>query len=77
MTKKNMIQEIQNQEAQLYFQYMQATQHWGHEDGVVVRLRSKWAGVYALMESLGIRQDFDHPDNQAATEIRLTLTCPA
>ena len=70
MTKKNMIQEIQNQEAQLYFQYMQATQHWGHEDGVVVRLRSKWVGIYQLMESLGISQDFYHPDNQAALEIR-------
>ena len=77
MTKKQMIQEIQNQEAQLYFSYMQATQHWGHEDGVVVRLRSKWAGVYHLMETLGIPQDYTHPDNQAATEIRLTLTCPA
>lgn len=76
MTKKNMILEIQNQEAQLYFSYIQATQHWGHEDGVVVRLRSKWAGVYALMESLGIPQDDKHPDNQAAMEIRLTLREP-
>lgn len=77
MTKKNMIQEIQNQEARLYFQYMLATQQWGYEDGVVVRLRSKWAGVYELMESLGIPQDCKHPDNQAAKEIRLTLREPA
>ena len=70
MTKKNMIQEIQNQEAQLYFQYMQAAKCWGREDSLTIRLRTKWCGVYQLMESLGISQDFRHPDNQAALEIR-------
>ena len=70
MTKKNMIQEIQNQEAQLYFQYMQAAKCWGREDSLTIRLRTKWCGVYQLMESLGISQDFYHPDNQAALEIR-------
>jgi hypothetical protein len=34
MTKKNMIQEIQNQEAQLYLQYMQAAKLWGREDSI-------------------------------------------
>ena len=70
MTKKNMIQEIQNQEAQLYFQYMQAAKCWGREDSLTIRLRTKWCGVYQLMEALGISQDFRHPDNQAALEIR-------
>ena len=77
MTKKNMIQEIQNQEAQLYLRYMQAAKCWGREDSLTDRLRTKWCSVYQLMESLGIQQDFDHPDNQAATEIRLALACPA
>ena len=73
MTKKNMIQEIQNQEAQLYFQYMQAVKCWGREDSLTIRLRTKWCGVYQLMESLGISRDFYHPDNQAALEIRNTM----
>ena len=73
MTKKNMIQEIQNQEAQLYFQYMQAAKCWGREDSLTIRLRTKWCGVYQLMESLGISQDFRHPDNRAAMEIRIAL----
>ena len=68
-----MIQEIQNQEAQAYLRYMQAQQWYGVEDTLTERLRSKWAGTYQLMESLGISQDFHHPDNQAAMEIRLTL----
>ena len=70
MTKKNMIQEIQNQEAQAYLRYMMAQQWYGAEDALTERLRSKWVGIYQLMESLGISQDFYHPDNQAALEIR-------
>lgn len=73
MTKKNMIQEIQNQEAQLYIQYMLAAKYWGREDSLTDRLRVKWCGVYQLMESLGIPQDYAHPDNMAATEIRNAL----
>ena len=41
MTKKNMIQEIQNKEAQLYFQYMQAAKCWGREDALTDRQRYK------------------------------------
>ena len=73
MTKKNMIQEIQNQEAQLYFQYMQAAKCWGREDALTDRLRVKWCSVYQLMEALGIPQDCKHPDNRAAMEIRIAL----
>ena len=70
MTKKNMIQEIQNQEAQAYLRYMMAQQWYGAEDALTDRLRGKWCGIYQLMETLGIQQDFRHPDNQAALEIR-------
>ena len=73
MTKKNMIQEIQNQEAQLYFSYMQAAKLWGREDALTIRLQTKWGGVYRLMEALGIPQDCKHPDNRAAMEIRFAL----
>ena len=73
MTKKNMIQAIQNQEAQLYFQYMQAAKLWGREDSLTERLRTKWCSVYQLMKALGIPQDYAHPDNVAAAEIRNAL----
>jgi hypothetical protein len=73
MTKKNMIQEIQNQEAQLYFSYMQAAKLWGREDALTIRLQTKWCSVYQLMEALGIPQDNKHPDNRAAMEIRFAL----
>jgi len=73
MTKKNMIQEIQNQEAQAYLSYMQSTQWYGASDTLTDRLRGKWAGIYQLMESLGIASDLSHPDNVAAAEIRESL----
>ena len=73
MTKKNMIQEIQNKEAQLYFSYMQAAKLWGREDALTDRQRYKWCSVYQLMEALGIPQDCKHPDNVAAMELRLRL----
>ena len=73
MTKKNMIQEIQNQEARMYLQYMQAKQHHGEDSSFVRGCRSRWSGVYELMEALGIPQDCKHPDNVAATEIRFAL----
>ncbi len=76
MTKKNMIQEIQNQEAQMYFQYIMCTREWGSEDPLTTRLRSKWAGIYQVMEALGIEQDTSHPDNVAAAEIRESLRVP-
>jgi hypothetical protein len=70
MTKKNMIQAIQNREAQMYFRYMQAVKLWGIEDSLTDRLRAKWCATYQLMESLGIQQDCKHPDNLAAAELR-------
>ena len=73
MTKKNMIQEIQNQEAQAYLRYMQATKWYGASDALTDRLRSKWCSVYQLMEALSIKSDLRHPDNQAAMEIREAL----
>jgi hypothetical protein len=73
MTKKNMIQEIQNQEARMYLQYMLAKQHHGEDSSFVRGCRSRWCGVYELMEALGISQDCKHPDNRAAMEIRFAL----
>jgi hypothetical protein len=75
MTKQNMIQAIQNQEAQAYLRYMMAQQWYGAEDALTDRLRGKWCGIkwcaiYHVMETLGIQQDFRHPDNIAAAELR-------
>jgi len=73
MTKKNMIQEIQNREAQAYLSYMLAAKWYGEADTLTDRLRGKWAGIYQLMEALSIKSDLSHPDNVAATEIREAL----
>ena len=70
MTKKNMIQEIQNQEAQLYLTSQRAAFEYGYDDPLTTRYRSEWLSVYALMQALGIQQDFYHPANQEAMEIK-------
>jgi hypothetical protein len=70
MTKKQMIQEIQNQEARMYFRYQFAKLNYGPEEILTKRYRSQWCAIYQLMESLGIQQDCKHPDNLAAAELR-------
>ena len=70
MTKKNMIQEIQNQEAQLYLRCQRAAFEYGYDDSLTTQYRSEWLSVYALMQALGIQQDFYHPANQEAIEIK-------
>lgn len=70
MTKKNMIQEIQNQEAQLYLRCQRAAFEYGYDDPLTTRYRSEWISVYELMQVLGIQQDFYHPANQEAIEIK-------
>ena len=70
MTKKNMIQEIQNQEAQLYLCCQRAAFEYGYDDPLTTRYRSEWISVYELMQVLGIQQDFYHPANQEAMEIK-------
>jgi hypothetical protein len=52
MTKKNMIQEIQNQEAQLYFSYMQAAKLWGREDALTIRLQTKMVWCISIDGSI-------------------------
>lgn len=70
MTKKNMIQEIQNQEAQLYLTSQRAAFEYGYDDSLTTQYRSEWLSVYALMQALDIQQDFYHPANQQAMEIK-------
>ena len=71
MTKKNMIQEIQNQEAQSYLCCQRAAFEYGYDDPLTTQYRSSWLSIYALMQALGIQQDFYHPANQEAMEIKV------
>jgi len=74
MTKKEMIQAIQSEEAATFLAFKQAGNVWGQESSLAHSFRSEWIGVSNLMQRMGIQPDYQLPDNQAATEIiRATL----
>ena len=87
MTKANMIKEIQNKEATLWMelaaydnQYAPADGDYDREiewdlndDGHCQRVYA-WSAVHDLMESLGIKSDFDSAEYQVASELTSELT---
>ena len=57
MTKKEMIQTIQQQEASLFLEAKKYEYVYGREDGITQAALGKWLGVSRLMETLGIASD--------------------
>ena len=69
MTKKAMIQTIQQTEAAMFLELKKTEREWGAEDGLTNNLRSRWAVVHELMKTLGVESDFKLPDNIEAIDI--------
>ena len=69
MTKKAMIQAIQQREAAMFLELKEAEREYGSESLVTRQLRSQWCAVNRLMESVGIPTDFRLPDNVKALTI--------
>jgi len=69
MTKKAMIQAIQQTEAAMFLELKKTEREWGAEDGLTNSLRSRWAGMHELMKTLGIAMDITLPDNIEAIDI--------
>ena len=57
MTKKEMIQTIQQQEASLFLEAKKYEYVYGREDDITQAALGKWLGVSRLMETLGIASD--------------------
>lgn len=68
MTKKEMIQSMQQQEASLFLQAKKYEYVYGREDGLTQAALGKWLGVHHLMESLGIPTDVAYPEASEAVE---------
>ena len=62
MTKKEMIQSMQQQEARLFFEAKKYEFLYGREDGITQSALGKWRGVNQLMELLGIEEDTTLPE---------------
>ena len=67
MTKQQMITAIQLQEAQAWLRLKELEAEYGAHSPITKTARSKFTAVYELMESLGIRSDFNLAEAQRAT----------
>lgn len=55
ITKKEMIERMQETEAKLEKQLSDSARKYGYEDDLTKQYLSTWAGVYELMKDLGIK----------------------
>jgi hypothetical protein len=66
MTKKQMIEVIQQKEAELFLQIKVDESLFGKDNNITLRSVSDWAKINGLMEDLGIKPDNTLPENQRA-----------
>ena len=71
MTKREMITAIQLQAAQAFLRLKEIEAEYGSHDPLTKTARTSFNAVYQLMESLGIRSDFNLPETQRATDLIL------
>ena len=69
MTKANMIQGIQKQEARLWLALKEATLNFGKDHSFTRSCRASYSAVYELMCELKIVMDHTLPDNVTAFEV--------
>ena len=69
MTKQQMITAIQLQEAHAWLRLKELEAEYGAHSPITKTARSKFTAVYELMESLGIRSDFNLAEAQRATDL--------
>lgn len=67
MTKKQMITAIQLQEARAWLKLKEMEAEYGAHDLLTKLARNQFRAVYELMESLGIRSDFNLPEAKQAS----------
>ena len=71
MTKKEMITAIQLQEAQAFLRLKEIEAEYGAHDPLTKTARTSFNAVYQLLETLGIRSDFNLLESQQATDLIL------
>jgi hypothetical protein len=71
MTKQEMITAIQLQEAQAFLKLKEIEAEYGAHDPLTKTARTSFNALYQLMESLGIRSDFNLAESQRATDLIL------
>ena len=74
MTKKEMIQSMQQQEARLFLEAKKYEYVYGREDGITQAALGKWLGVYHLIEALGIAPDPAFPETSEAVDYVILIS---
>ena len=69
MTKKQMIESIQKQEAKLFLDIKVNEKMFGASHFITSRSRTEWIGVHKLMQTLEIQPDINLPDAQEAFKL--------
>ena len=69
MTKKQMIEIIQQREAELFLTLKVDEKLFGMESKVTSKSRSDWSKIYTLMEELEIKSNSLLPENQEAMRL--------
>jgi hypothetical protein len=69
MTKKQMIESIQQQEAKLFLDIKVNEKMFGTSHFITSRSRTVWIGVHELMQTLEIQPDINLPDAQEAFKL--------
>ena len=74
MTKKQMIEVIQQKEAEAFLQVKVDEAMFGMNSTITTSSRSDWAKINGLMEDLGIKPDNTLPENQKAIALIVEKT---
>jgi hypothetical protein len=74
MTKKEMIEIIQQREAEAFLQVKVDEAMFGMNSTITTSSRSEWAKINGLMEDLGIKPNNLLPENQKAIALIIDKT---
>ena len=69
MTKKQMIETIQQQEAKLFLDIKVNEKMFGTNHFLTSKSRTEWIGVHKLMQTLEIQPDINLPDVKEAFKL--------
>ena len=71
MTKAEMIKTLQLKEAKLFLELKEAEVLFDKDSNYFKSIRTKFCIVSNILDELGVKADFNLPDNQKATSILL------
>ena len=69
MTKKQMIEVVQQKEAKLFLQLKVDESLFGMDSTITSRSRSEWARIHDLMTEMEIQPNNSLPENQSAMNL--------